>query len=320
MSITKEENGTYTVQCRIREWDGRIVHKKKRGFIKRRDAADWEKKMLENGGQIDLTLQEFAEVYFEDKKVDLKSRSIEHKRDVLRRHVFPYFGDRKIASIRPSDLIKWQNEMLTKGYKPTYLHDIQKHLSALFTHACKVYDLSDNPCKRISQMGKSEADKLEFWTAEEYNSFISRLQPGTMYYALFETLFWTGIRIGEALALTKGDIDLINHQISINKTYYRVHAKDVITAPKTQQSIRRIDIPSFLTRELQEYMDKIYGLEEEDRIFPVVAEAVQHKLKREIEAAGLKKIRVHDFRHSHVAYLINQGVDPLVIKIGRAHV
>mgnify|MGYP003294729738 CR=1 FL=1 len=45
-----------------------------------------------------------------------------------------------------------------------------------------------------------------------------------------------------------------------------------------------------------------------------MGEAVQHKMKRHIEMAGVKKIRVHDLRHSHVAFLIHQGVEPLMIK------
>lgn len=60
-------------------------------------------------------------------------------------------------------------------------------------------------------------------------------------------------------------------------------------------------------------------IENDERLFPIVAEAVQHKLKREYEKAGLKPIRVHDFRHSHVAYLINQGVQPLIIKERLGH-
>lgn len=70
----------------------------------------------------------------------------------------------------------------------------------------------------------------------------------------------TGARIGEALALTKADIDTVNYRLRINKTYYRKHKEDFITPPKTEQSIRTIDIPEFLVKELKEYMDKLYGL------------------------------------------------------------
>lgn len=163
-------------------------------------------------------------------------------------------------------------------------------------------------------MGKSDADKLDFWKKEEYDRFIDSIEVGTRYYVIFEVLFWTGCRVGEMLALTKSDIDLNRNRISISKTYYRTERRDAITAPKTEQSVRTIDIPQFLTEEIKDYLDKHYELPDNEWIFPIVAETVQHKLKRQCEKSGVKKIRVHDIRHSHVAYLINQGVQPLIIK------
>ena len=123
----------------------------------------------------------------------------------------------------------------------------------------------------------------------------------------------------ELLALTKSDVDFQNNRMSITKTYYRTERRDVITAPKMEQSVRVIELPEFLTQEIKEYVDKLYELPDDERIFPIVAEALQHKLKRQAEKAGVKKIRVHDIRHSSVAYLINQGVQPLIIKERLGH-
>ncbi len=117
----------------------------------------------------------------------------------------------------------------------------------------------------------------------------------------------------------KNDIDFENNQIHITKTYYRTERKDVITSPKTEQSVRVVDIPEFLKNELQQYVDRLYKYPADERIFPIVAEAVQHKMRRHIEKADVKKIRVHDLRHSHVAYLIHQGVEPIMIKQRLGH-
>lgn len=65
--------------------------------------------------------------------------------------------------------------------------------------------------------------------------------------------------------------------------------RDIITVPKTEQSVRRIDIPQFLTAEIKEEVDKQYALPDDERLFPVVAEAVQHKLKREAEKSRQRK-------------------------------
>ena len=58
---------------------------------------------------------------------------------------------------------------------------------------------------------------------------------------------------------------------------------------------------------------------EDERLFPIVQEAVQHKMKYQIAKSRVKRIRVHDLRHSHVAYLINKGVEPILIKERLGH-
>ena len=116
-------------------------------------------------------------------------------------------------------------------------------------------------------MGKSDADKMDFWTYEEYQQFINTIEVGSRYYVLFEILFWTGMRIGELLALFKSDVNFQENKISISKTYYRAEGKDVITTPKTEQSVRTIDIPEFLTQEIKEYCNKLYEFPDSERLF-----------------------------------------------------
>ena len=160
---------------------------------------------------------------------------------------------------------------MEKGYSDAYLRLIQNQLTALFTHACKVYDLPEakNPCKKVPKMGNYDPKKLNFWTREEYELFLKQLEPDSKFYVIFETLYWTGMREEELLALTKGDIDVVNHQINIDKTYYRRNGEDIITPPKTKNSIRTIDVPEFLIIELKEYMDRIYDLKDDDRQFSI---------------------------------------------------
>ena len=293
---------------------------KKRGFKTAREAKKYEyEKSLKVEGSMNMLLKDFVDVYFEDKKNELKERTCENKRDMMNRHIIPYFGDLKINDITPAQITKWQNEMCTKGYSDSYLRMLQNQLTCLFTHATRIYDLQNNPCKKVKRMGKSDSRSMTFWTIEEYEKFIETFDKDDKYYLLFEILFWTGMREGELLALTKGDVDFSNNKIRINKTYYRANGEDVITTPKTEQSIRTIDIPNFLKNEIKEYCDRKYAFPDDERLFPVGAEAVQHKMKRMIGKAGVPKIRVHDIRHSHVSYLINQGVEPLIIKERLGH-
>jgi len=315
-----EKKNTWYCQFYYEDWQGNKKKKQKRGFKTKKEALEWERNYkLSANANMDMTMGAFIEIYFRDKAGELKERSAKNKRYMIEAHVLPYFENKPMNSITPLDIIQWQNEIRAKGFSQTYLRMIQNQITALFTHASNIYNLANNPCKRVKRMGKADADKLEFWTKEEYDRFISGIEVGSRYYVIFEILFWTGCREGEMLALTKSDIDFTENRISISKTYYRTERKDVITTPKTEQSVRVIDIPQFLTQEIRDYVDKLYELPDDERIFPIVAEAVQHKLKHNCEKTGVKKIRVHDIRHSHVAYLINQGVQPLIIKERLGH-
>lgn len=87
------------------------------------------------------------------------------------------------------------------------------------------------------------------------------------------------------VSFNKGDEDLINNQINITKTYYRTDRQDVITEPKTKKSVRVVEIPEFLSKEIKEFVDGLYGMPDDERLFPIVQEAVQHKMKNYIKKA-----------------------------------
>ena len=206
-----------------------------------------------------MEMNSFIQVYFEDKKNELKENSIRNKQHMMNKHIVPSFGTRKMNEITPAEIIQWQNTIQEKGYSKTYERMIQNQLNALFNHAKKIYNLKENPCKKVKKMGKSDANKLEFWTKAEYDRFIAGIEPGSEDYLIFEILFWTGIREGELLALSLSDFDMSGNLLHINKTYNRIRKRDVIDTPKTENSVRTIDIPNFLKEEVQEYAKKHYG-------------------------------------------------------------
>ena len=132
------------------------------------------------------------------------------------------------------------------------------------------------------------------------------------YYA-FEMLYWCGIREGEFLALTPADFDFKGGTVKISKSYQRLHGKDVITSPKTKKSNRTVKMPPFLCEEIQDYLKMQFGLGRTDRIFPITKSYLHREMDRGSKAAGVKRIRVHDLRHSHVSLLIDMGFTPVAI-------
>lgn len=186
-------------------------------------------------------------------------------------------------------------------------------MSAIFNHATRYYDLKDNPCQKVGNMGKKKAKEMLFWTRDEFFQFIETMKSKPMSYYAFELLFWTGIREGELLALTREDVDLEKKILHIRKSYQRLEKKDVITEPKTEKSNRDINLPDFLCEELEDYFGMLYKCNGDIRLFEVSKQYLHHEMSRGCKESGVKRIRIHDLRHSHVAYLIELGFSPVEI-------
>ena len=118
---------------------------------------------------------------------------------------------------------------------------------------------------------------------------------------------------GELLALTPADFDFEAGTVKISKSYQRLHGEDVITTPKTKKSNRTIKMPNFLCDEMRDYLGMLYGVKKKDRIFTVTKSYLHHEMDRGAKEAGVKRIRIHDLRHSHISLLIDMGFSAVAI-------
>ena len=163
MSAYKDKTqGTWYVSFRYIDWTGKKTQKLKRGFKTKKEALNYEKEFIrKTAADMKMEMNSFIQVYFEDKKNELKENSIRNKQHMMNKHIVPYFGTRKMNEITPAEIIQWQNAIQEKGYSKTYERMIQNQLNALFNHAQKIYNLKENPCKKVKKIGKSDANKLE---------------------------------------------------------------------------------------------------------------------------------------------------------------
>lgn len=260
-----------------------------------------------------MTFGDFVTIYRTDKKDRLRENTWISKDNMIETKILPYFEKRIISEIEPKDVIAWQNALMAarmdngKPYSPTYLKTVHSQLSAIFNHAVRYYRLKQNPAEIAGNMGKDTHKEMLFWTKEEYQRFADAIMDKPMSYYAFEVLYWCGIREGELLALTAADFDFKRQTLRINKSYQRFEGRDVVTEPKTPKSNRIIHLSKFLCEEMQDYMKSLYGLKPDDRIFPVTKHFLTHEMERGCKASGVKRIRIHDLRHSHVSFLIEKG-------------
>lgn len=309
-----KKTGKWLIQYRYTDWQGKRRKSTKRGFATKREAEEWLRNFLiTQKADFDMKFEDFWKMYCADMETRLREHTMRTKKYIVELKILPYFGNKRVNDITAADIRQWQNELIKMGYSPTYLKTINNQLSAIFNYAVRYYDLKSNPCEKAGSMGKSKAEEMDFWTGEEFRKFIDSVMNKRLSYMAFMTLYWTGMRLGELLALNPKDIDLKKRTISITKSYQRLGKKDVITPPKTPKSKRVITIPEFLAADIKDYMDSLYDLQEDDRLFPITKYYLEHEMQRGIKESGVKRIRVHDLRHSHASMLIELGFSPLEI-------
>lgn len=321
MAIYKEEKtGTWRVIYRYTDWKGERRQSQKRGFKTKREAQAWEREQLSKAAlDLEMTFSSFVEQYTLDMQTRIKSNTWQTKEHIIRTKLIPYFGRLKMCNITAQQIITWQNELTNhkdengKVYSPVYLKTVHNQLSAIFNHAVKYYNLRENPCKKAGSMGKKKNREMLFWTKDEYKKFAEVMMDKPVTFYAFEMLYWCGIREGELLALTPADFDFEKETVSITKSYQYLKGQDVITSPKTEKSNRIIKMPKFLCDEMQDYFKTLYEIEPDQRVFPIGKSHLHREMSRGSKAAGVKRIRIHDLRHSHISLLIDLGFSAIAI-------
>ena len=312
----------WEVYIRYKDVYGNNRRKHKSGFKKESEAKIWEREFLNKVNlSSDMLLSTLHEIYIEDATKRLKITSIKTRETVFNKYILPVFGNIPLNKITPATIRKFQNDLLKYNFSRNYLKIIETSLGVLLNYASKYHNLKDNPMKNYEPVGSRKLSReMNIWTVEQFNLFAEKIKNKTKYYILFNLLFWSGMRIGEVLALSIKDIDFNQKKVTINKTYTRYHKKDIFLSPKTEASKREIQIPDHVLNLLNDFISTFYSPKKDDRVFKKTdANAVRKFLKRRIEKYNLPDIRLHDFRHSHASLLIHSGINILAISKRLGH-
>lgn len=307
-----EKNNTWYCSFYYTDWKGERKKKKKMGFKTKREAKEYENEYsVIHASDPEMTFDSLVELYFTDLKDRIRESTMGTKHNMIDNHITPVIGKIKLCDITPATIRHWQNEMLRKEkngkrYTPTFLRSVNSQMTAIFNYAVKYHGLSSNPCLALDPIGKKKADEMKFWTLDEFNKAIA-YEKSSAYHLCFMLLFWGGFRVGEVLALTPADLIDDKKAVSITKTFHRVDGEDKVGPPKSTNSERVVELPDFVYEELKDYSSSLYGIDTDDRIFYFQRGAVNKELDKITVDSGVKRIRVHDLRHSHVSHLIELG-------------
>lgn len=295
------------------DWTGKRRKKKKEGFDKKGDAQTFEREfLLKNSRSCDMSFASLVELYRGDAEHRVREGTQDTQDSIIDKWLLPYFGELQVNEIDAVTIRTWQNVVMSainprtgKKYAETYIRTINSRLSAIFNYAVMFYNLKVNPCRPAGYMGKKKAGKMKFWTLDEFNLAMAQVSSWSFRVA-FQIMYWLGFREGECLALQPADI-LPSKVARVEKTHHRRKGEDKNGPPKTDNSYRDTSMPDFLYDEVLRYIGALYDIREHDRIFYFQKGTLGRALTEAAKAAGVKRIRVHDLRHSHAALLVELG-------------
>lgn len=326
-NYTKHPNGTWSVRFRTIE-NFEPIQKRLSSFKTKKEAeiayieyqkqADEERNNMMTISAQKLTFEKLFEEYKEFQKSRMKQSSFYDFDSKTTLHILPFFKKAIVSTISPKHILSWQNSLEKYSYK--YKTNLRGYLSGILKYAQKYYNIP-NQLQNVDNFKNinSEIKEMEIWSENEFYKFISTIDR-LDYKSYFTALYLTGARKGELLATNWNDWDLNNNLLNIRKTITRkVHGKSwTITTPKTKQSIRQITIPKQLSELMKEY--KLWQFQNKnyhDFVFggqaPFADSNIERYMKEKCLESNVKRIRIHDLRHSHASFLISNGVSIVAV-------
>lgn len=297
-------------------------------YSTKKEAKDAEAEFLLRAKQKDETDYNisFESIYNEwllQKKSQVKSTTFYGIKRNTTKHILSYFKNFKLHSIKINSLLLWKEKIEKYNFTTSYQNTIIGYFTEILEYARNNYEFDS---KTISKLHKDKIETVKniketveqnYWTYEEFNQFIGFVDE-KLYKIMFLFLYYTGLRLGEMIALTWNDINFKKKTIRVNKTYAdRIEGSNyIITSPKTTNSIRTIELDDNLLDILKKHYEnekQIYNFSNDVFIFGnfkhISPTTFRNHLNKYIEKANVKKISPHGFRHSHVSLLINLGCD-----------
>ena len=319
--IQKKANGRWIARYRVgggktrsSTWDRKVdAEKWLRAELRSRDRGRWVDPALGK-----TTLGDWAEVAI-GARLDNRRSTRARDRSVLDSLVLPVFGGWELRKITPSDVQSWVTGLAGAGKAPNTVRKAYQLLAATLDAAVDSDLLARSPARGI-RLPRVERSEMRFLTSDELADLLGAIPA--RYQVLVRTAAYTGLRFGELAGLRRGDVDPLRRRLRVERSLSEVRGKVMVEDPKTAASRRAVALPSWLAEELAETL----AASDRGAVFTSPAGG---PLRRgnfrtrvwlpAVAEAGLKGLRFHDLRHTHVAMLIAAREHPKVIQSRLGH-
>ena len=327
MASFEQRNKLWSVRFRVMTDEGE-KNKRLSGFKTKKEAneayakfvASYEYRPVSSGTDKPRLFSDLCDRYLENLKTNAKESSFYDIRSRVKIHILPFFGKMKIADITPSLVLEWQRSLAKYSFQ--YRSTLRNNLSSIFKHGERYFDII-NVVKKVEPIRNLEEKKeMQFWTPEEFGRFINEVEDPTLR-CFFRFLYVSGCRKSEGLALSPDCINAKNNTVRIRSTLTTktLGASYTVTAPKTDTSNRTIPLPEKLIKDMlalcQEGDAFVFGKEK-----PLSTSTIDRRFAEACARASVKRIRIHDLRHSCASLLISEGISIVAVskRLGHASV
>lgn len=326
MSVHKDKSN--------KTWYVKYKNKTKRGFKSKAEANFYEAKLkIEETEIVEfIKFHDLAYDYLNDLKTKVTFGTYQKSKAIIEKYIIPNSKNKPISKYTELDCRNFYLFINELNYSTDHKNYILRKYRALFKHAIKFFNLRKDVSCVIEPLKKNSIEKIQakekemnVWSIDEFNRFISFVDKEP-YKHLFVILYYTGLRLGEALALQWKDF--YNNELHIYKSLTRKTNKGTyeIKDTKNMSSIRNVNLGINITSYLLQYkasQEQISGFCDEWFIFGNIIPLHQTNIDRvksnAIKQSNVRRIRIHDFRHSHASNLIANGVNIVAVSKRLGH-
>lgn len=251
--------------------------------------------------------KELSDKYLAECTVKKASKSQERDKGIFKNYLNPFFGNMLLANIKPKDVSRYKQQRNIKKVSSDTINKELGLIKAAFNVAIREWEWVDfNPVNRV-RMEKAGEGRVRFLTQQEFSKLYKSCEDWLKPFVIIAR--YSGLRMGNVLALSWDQIDLFRKMITVDKTKNGDPVGIPVCEPlfKTLVSLNKVrDIKS-------------------KSVFPTklsydaLQRRVQRAFKIACKASGIEDFRWHDLRHDFASMLIQRGVDIYSVQILLGH-
>ena len=318
MPVYKDDKGKYYVSMRLPDpVTGKSKKVLKRGFNTKKEAQSWEANARIEKKVVGTSIT-FWEVFQVQLDANDTSKSTRKKKEAWITKYFANLKDRPIKDIKRSELVSWRNDLKNFDISTTTKNYGLQFVRSVFAFHADVYGGKNEATvlKNFRKTNEEKIKEMQVWSVEEFNRFLKEVD-GYILKAYFTFLYWSGCRRGEAIALCKEDFN--GNKVHIHRSMRVI--SEGFKPLKTASSERTITIDDRTMQILKPCIANaspfVFGGD-----YPITPFRIEVAFREAVKKSGVKKIRIHDLRHSHASLLLNNGINIVAVskRLGHATV